>query len=62
MSNREIALQLIKEMPDEKIASFLNLFLDDNTLARMEADALLNDDTATEYSSPEEILEELLNE
>lgn len=62
MSNKEIAIQVINNMSEEKISSFLNLFLDENTLARIEADDVLNDDNAPVFNSAEELLEDLNNE
>lgn len=61
MSTREIAINLINNMPEEKIEAFLALMLDENTLARLEADAALDDPNALRFSNVDDLVEELLS-
>ncbi len=62
MNLREIAVQIINNMNDEQLESFLNSYLDENTLARLETERLLTDDTAPSYNSAEEIIQSILDE
>ncbi len=59
MSNRELALSIINQMSEEKIVAFLELFADENTVARAETEFLASSPTAPRYSSMEELLKEL---
>ncbi|MBQ7504713.1 MAG: hypothetical protein IJT79_05280 [Ruminococcus sp.] len=61
MSTREIAISLINQLPEEKIEAFLALMLDENTLARLEADAAIEDPTALRFSNSDDLIEELLS-
>ena len=58
MSTREIAYNVIDHLSEEKIKAFLTLFADDNTLARMETDAMAEDTDRKHYNSFDEILAE----
>ena len=59
MNIREYAAEIINKMPEEKLEAFLLLFADENVLARMESEAVLNDPDALLFSSVEELFEEL---
>lgn len=59
MSTREIAYNVIDHLSEEKIKAFLTLFADDNTLARMETDAMAEDTGRKHYDSFDEILAEI---
>lgn len=58
MSTREIAYNVIDHLSEEKLKAFLTLFADDNTLARMETDAMAEDTNRKYYDSFDEILAE----
>ena len=62
MSTRDYAIDVIKNLPEEKIIAFLTLFADENTLARMESESLGNDPNAKRYSSFKEFRDEMENE
>lgn len=58
MSTREIAYNVIDHLSEEKIKAFLTLFADDNTLARIETDAMAEDADRKHYNRFDEILAE----
>ena len=43
MSNRDIALGVVREMTDEQIDAFLSLFVNEDLIARLEAESIAND-------------------
>ncbi|MBQ1507455.1 MAG: hypothetical protein IIZ36_03390 [Ruminococcus sp.] len=57
MSNREIALNVIREMSDEKINAFLSLFVDEDMIARIEAQNIENDPNPPAFDTVEELPE-----
>lgn len=59
MSTRELAINVIKSLPEEKLKEFLTLFADENMIARLEGDMLANDPTAKRYSSFQEFMDEM---
>ena len=62
MSNREMALEVIKRMDDKKIAEFLAVFADENELARIETEMLVLDPDRKHYDSFMDIFEEIERE
>ena len=62
MSTREYAVSVLASLPENKMIEFIKLFADENTIARMESDMLLNDPTAKHYSSFKEFMEEMEQE
>lgn len=62
MSNRDIALNIVREMSDEKINAFLSLFVDDDLLARIEAENIENDPNSPEFDSVDDLMRDLLDE
>ncbi|MCM1578567.1 MAG: hypothetical protein NC078_07210 [Ruminococcus sp.] len=59
MSVRDLAICVIKSLPEEKVKAFLTLFADENTLVRAECDLMLeNPDKCRRYNSVEELMEE----
>ena len=59
MSTRDIAVSVLSNLSEQKMLEFIRLFADENTLARMETEMLLNDPDAKRYSSFDEILKEI---
>ncbi len=62
MSNRDIALSIVREMSDEKINAFLSLFLNDDILARIEAENITNDPDTPTFETVEDLMRDLLDE
>lgn len=62
MSNRELAINIVNTLSEEKLQAFLTLFADENTLARMETETIANDNSRKHYSSFDEIAEEVLKD
>jgi hypothetical protein len=62
MSTKELAINVINNLPEEKLRAFLVLFADDNTLARMESDLITTDPERKKYNSFSEIMAEIDNE
>ncbi|MBQ8941366.1 MAG: hypothetical protein IJ062_05960 [Firmicutes bacterium] len=62
MSTRDYAIDVIKNLPEEKIIAFLTLFADENTLARMESERIRNDRSRKLYDSFDEVLEAIDSE
>lgn len=59
MSTRELAINVIKSLSEEKLQAFLTLFADENMIARLEGDMLANDPEAKRYSSFQEFMDEM---
>lgn len=59
MTNKEIACALINQMPEEKVKAFVTLFSDENQLARIEADFLLNNKDAKRYDDISELMNDI---
>ena len=57
MSNRELALNVIREMSDEKINAFLSLFVDEDMITRIEAQNIENDPNSPAFDTVEELPE-----
>ena len=62
MSNRDIAINVVKGMSDEQINAFISLFVDEDMLARMEAKSILNDPESPSFDNVDDLVEELLSE
>lgn len=62
MSNREIAIGVVKEMSDKQINAFISLFADDDLLARIEAENIAYDSKSPSFDNAEDLVEELLSE
>ena len=59
MSLREYAASVLVSLSEEKIYEFIQLFADENTLARIESEMMINDNNAPVFQSADELLEEL---
>jgi hypothetical protein len=59
MSLREYAASVLASLSEEKIYEFIQLFADENTLARIESEMMINDNNAPVFQSADELLEEL---
>ena len=59
MSNREIALSIIKTLSDEQIEAFITLFASENAQAIVEAEKIANDPNRKHYNSFNEIKKEI---
>lgn len=56
MSTRDYAVSVLASLSEEKMLEFIKLFADENVLARMESDMLLNNsDTVTAIQEVNEI-------
>ena len=62
MSTIEIADTILHSLSDEKLQAFITLFADENTIARMETEAILNDPNPKLYHSFREYIEEMEKE
>ena len=62
MSSRDIALGVVRRMSDEQINAFLSLFVDENLLARIEAENIANDSESPSFDNVDDLVEELLSE
>ena len=59
MSNREIALSIVKTLSDEQIEAFITLFASENAQAMMETEKIANDPNRKHYNSFNEIKKEI---
>lgn len=59
---REIAIDIINNLSEEQIIDFLRQFLDENTIARIETENIINDSNRPRYSSFDDIVKEIENE
>lgn len=57
MSTKELEINVIKSLSEEKLKAFLTLFADENMIAHLESDMLANDPTAKRYSSFQEFID-----
>lgn len=55
MSNRELAIDIVKTLSDEQIKAFLTLFASENIQAMIESDSIAHDETRRHYDSFDEI-------
>lgn len=62
MSNRDIALGVVREMSDEKINAFLSLFVDEDMIARIEAENIQNDPSSPTFDTVDDLMRDLLDE
>lgn len=59
MSVQDLAIRVLRQLPEEKIRAFLTLFADENVLVRAECDLMLdNPDKCRQYNSVEELMKE----
>ena len=59
MSTRECAVSVLAKLSEEKMYEFIRLFADENTLARLESEMMINDDNAPVFHSVDDLFEEL---
>lgn len=62
MSNRDIALYVVRKMSDEQINAFLSLFADKNLLARIEAENIAIDIESPPFDNVDDLVDELLSD
>lgn len=62
MSNRDIALGVVREMSDEQINAFLSLFVNKDLIARLEAENIANDPDSPTFDTVDELMRDLLDE
>lgn len=62
MSTREYAVSVLASLSEEKMIEFIKLFADENVLARMESDMLLENPNAKRYNSFRDFMDEVENE
>ena len=62
MSTRECAVSVLASLSEEKMLEFIKLFADENTLARVESDLMVNDTSAPRFQSVDALVEELDSE
>lgn len=62
MSTREYAANVLDSLTENQLLDFLRIFADDNTLALVESEIIVNDPDRKRYSSFREIMEEIENE
>lgn len=62
MSTRELAINIVKSLPQEKLEAFITLFADENMIARLEGDMLANDPDAKRYDSFQDFMDEMERE
>ncbi len=62
MSNRDIALGVVREMTDEQIDAFLSLFVNEDLIARLEAESIANDPESPTFDTVDELMRDLLDE
>lgn len=62
MSIRDYAAEVISTMPEDKLKAFIQLFADENVVARMESEMMASDQNAPRFSSVDELFEELDSE
>lgn len=59
MSVQDLAICVLKQLPEEKIRAFLTLFADENVLVRAECDLMLeHPDKCRKYDTVQEMMEE----
>ena len=59
MSLRKYAESVLASLSEEKIYEFIQLFADENTLARIESEMMINDNNAPVFHSEDDLFEEL---
>lgn len=62
MSTRECAVSVLASLSEEKMLEFIKLFADENTLARVESDLMVNDTSTPRFQSVDALFEELDSE
>lgn len=59
MSAKEMAHSVIDGLSEEKVNAFLLLFADENTLARLETEAMASSPDSLRFNDVDDLLEEL---
>lgn len=59
MSTRECAVSVLASLSEEKMYEFIRLFADENTLARLESEMMINDENAPVFHNVDDLFEEL---
>lgn len=62
MSNRDIALGVVREMSDEQINAFLSLFVNKDLIARIEAENIVDDPNSPTFDTVDELMKDLLDD
>lgn len=58
MSTMDYAVKILNSLSEEKLKAFITLFADENTVARMESNALAGDENPKLYNSFREFMDE----
>ncbi len=62
MSTRDYAVSVLASLSEKKLVEFIKLFADENTIARMESERLVNDPEAKHYENFGEFMREMESE
>jgi hypothetical protein len=62
MSTKDYAVSVLASLSEEKLIEFIRLFADENTIARMESDMLVENPQSKKYSSFKDFLDEMEQE
>ncbi len=62
MSTRDLAIDIFNSLSEEKLQKFISIFADEDTIARMECDAIMNDPDPKLYNNFKEFMTELEQE
>jgi hypothetical protein len=62
MSTKDIAIQTLNSMTEEQLQAFITLFADENTIARMETEQIMQDKSRKTYNSFAEIEKEIFSD
>lgn len=62
MKYRELAIDILNGLSEEQIEAFVKQFLDENTIARMETEEIINNPNRKHYKNFDEIIKEIEGE
>lgn len=62
MSTRDYAVSVLASLSEKKLVEFIKLFADENTIAKMESERLVNDPNAKQYDNFGEFMREVSGE
>ena len=62
MKTKELAVSVLASLSERKMREFIELFADENLIARIETEALIEDPDTKRYSSVEEFMAEMEQE
>ena len=62
MSTKDYAVSVLASLSEDKLIEFIRLFADENTIARMESDMLVENPQSQRYSSFKDFLDEMERE